>query len=281
MEMLHEVSSSDNPVAIIKPKTTGPHAGKSIARHFSESRPLQSTFLCIGSRVAINGVNHYPEWGLYNGACGIVQEIIFKGAQANPNNGDTPIYVIVEFPSYKGPSWDILNPTHVPIPTVTHLCAKKCCTRKLVPLILAWGITVHRFQGQSAGPVDKNKIPNPYECLVCDPHDSSAENTHLGVFYTAISRATTLGDDDGLNSAFYLEGKEATEDRMRNIGQKQNSRDYHDTFVKRAKWVQYLNENTYKNPLSENQQRDIKTWAMTNKYTTADIQRILIQRQLG
>ena len=108
----------------------------------------------------------------------------------------------------------------------------------VVPLILGWGITVHRFQGQSAGPVDVNKMPNPYECLICDPHDSSAEITHLGVFYTAISRATTLGDDDGLNSAFYLEeGKEATENCMRNIGQKKNSRDYRDTFAKRAKCV--------------------------------------------
>ena len=89
MEMLHKVLTHDNPVAIIKPKTEGPHAGKSIASHFSESKPLQSTFLCIGSRVAINGVYHYPEWGLYNGACGIIKEIIFRGAQANPNNGDT------------------------------------------------------------------------------------------------------------------------------------------------------------------------------------------------
>ena len=73
-----------------------------------------------------------------------------------------------------------------------------------------------------------------------------------------ISRATTLGDNDGLNSAFYLEGKEAVEDRMRNIGQKQNGRDYHDTFMERAKWVQYLNENTYKNLLSENQQKELQ-----------------------
>jgi hypothetical protein len=160
------------------------------------------------------------------------------------------------------------------------MCAKKCCSRKLIPLILAWGITVHRFQGQSAGPVDKNKIPNPYECLICDPHDSSAEARHLGVFYTAISRATTLGDNNGMNSAFYLEGKEATEDRMRNIGKKQDSRDYNETFVKRAKWVQSLSENTYNNPLTEEQQNDIKKWVTDSRYTTADIQRILIQRQL-
>ena len=67
---------------------------------------------------------------------------------------------------------------------------------------------------------------------------------------------------------------------LRNIGQKQNSRDYHDTFVKRAKWVNSLNENTYKNPLTENQQNDIKKWVTTSKYTSADIQKILIQRQM-
>ena len=51
------------------------------------------------------------------------------------------------------------------------------------------------------------KIPNQYQCLICDPHDSSAENTHLSVFYTAISRATTLGDEDGLILLFIWKGK--------------------------------------------------------------------------
>ena len=67
---------------------------------------------------------------------------------------------------------------------------------------------------------------------------------------------------------------------MKNIGQKQNSRDYHDTFVKRAKWVQSLSENTYKNPLTKDQQNVIENWTTNSKYTSADIQRILIQRQL-
>ena len=263
MQMLHDTSTPDNPVAIVKPKSMGPRGGKGISSHFSDSKPMQCCFLCIGARVAIDAINYNPAWGLYNGACGTVTEIVFLSQGSNPNNGDMPDYVVVDFPSYTGPIWDQGNPTCVPIPKATLQCSKKCCERQMIPLVLAWAITVHRFQGQSAGPVDPGKIPNSYDCIVCDPHDTTAERNHLGVFYTAISRATTLGDDNGLNSAFYFIGNNVTQERFQNIGRKQGSRDYFQSYVRRSKWVTMLKQNTYSPNITEEQSRELGRWART------------------
>ena len=62
----------------------------------------------MGAKAAINLRNFCPLWGLHNGACGTVVEIVFaKGT--NPNHGDLPQYVVVEFPNYTGPAWDKKN----------------------------------------------------------------------------------------------------------------------------------------------------------------------------
>ena len=278
MQMLHATSSPDNPVAIVKPISTGPKAGKSISRHFSDSKPLQCCFLCIGARVAIDAINYNPAWGLYNGACGTVAEIVFLSQGANPNHGDMPDYVVVDFPSYTGPIWDQENPTCVPIPKTTLQCNKKCCERQMIPLVLAWAITVHRFQGQSAGPVDPGKIPNSYDCIVCDPHDTTAERNHLGVLYTAISRATTLGDDNGLNSAFYFIGNNVTQERFQNIGRKQGSRDYFQSYVRRSKWVTMLKQNTYSPNISQAKTDELRTWADTTRLSHAALANLLQTR---
>lgn len=278
MEMLHCISNQqDNPVAIIRPTVTGPMAGKSIARHFPRTQPLTSSFICIGARVALNGVNLNPLWGLYNGACGVVQEIVYYKKDANPNNGDIPDYVIVDFPAYTGPVWDQENPTQIPVPTHTYSCNKKCCTRTVTPLILAWAITIHRFQGQSAGPVDPGKIPNPYECIICDAHDISAEQVHLGLFYTAASRATTLGGANGLNSAIYFTGKDFTRERITNIGKKSHGRDYYASFVKRAKWVSILDDNTFVPSWPQSKRRKLVQWAQTTQFDSNHVQNMIIQ----
>ena len=49
-------------------------------------------------------------FGLHSGACRTVDEIVFKKGE-NPNNGDLPLYVVVDFPLYCGPVWDTKNPT--------------------------------------------------------------------------------------------------------------------------------------------------------------------------
>jgi hypothetical protein len=72
---------------------------------------------------------------------------------------------------------------------------------------LAFARTIHKFQGLSAGPVDAGKIPNMYDCIICDPDMKQSEARATGLFYTALSRATTFGDSEGLNSAIYFMGE--------------------------------------------------------------------------
>jgi hypothetical protein len=277
MKMLRNHSNETNPVAVVKPRSSGPRAGRAVARHFPNSKSPLCAFLCRGAKVAIDAINYNPLWGLYNGACGTVQEIVFLKPGSNPNGGDIPDYVVVDFPSYTGPPWDINNPTHVPIPKAKHFCNTKCCNREFIPLVLAWAITTHRFQGQSAGPVDSGKIPNSYESIVFDPHDSSAEQKHLGLFYTGLSRATTLGDEQGLNSAIYFTGNDATESRMSNIGRKKNSRDYYDSYVKRSKWVQHLAGNVYVGSMTGDKKEELCKWIDSTSYEEDFIPRLVLQ----
>lgn len=109
MRKLHEVSTPDNPVAFIKTKSLGIF-NKCIARHFSPPGIQPTCMANVGSRIALEGRNFNPKWGLHNGACGIVDEIVFAEGKS-PNNGDHPEYIVVDFPLYVGPVWDSDRPT--------------------------------------------------------------------------------------------------------------------------------------------------------------------------
>ena len=60
-------------------------------------------------------------------------------------------------------------------------------------------------------------------CVVYVTLMKKFEGTSLGLFYTAISRATTLGDDDGLNTAIYFSGSQFKEERIRGLTKVKNS----------------------------------------------------------
>ena len=149
----------------------------------------------------------------------------------------------------------------VPIPASKFGCKSNCCSRKYIPLSLAYARTIHKFQGLSAGPVDEGKIPNMFDVIVCDPDESRYEGKFLGLFYTAVSRATTLGDDDGLNSALYFTGECVKEDRIRSIGKKTRSQDDYLLVRRRMIWVQHLRDHLHVSPLTKAQKKNIFTWA--------------------
>ena len=231
-------SSNANPVAFVGLQTRSNTTGKSDRTHFVGDTPGIS-MLCTGAFVALEGHNFQPEWGLHNGACGTLVELVFKKGH-NPNHGDQPAYAVVDFPLYCGPVWDQDNPTHMPIPPVEHPCESHCCFRRIMPLVLAWARTIHKFQGLSAGPVDPGKIPNIFPSIVCDPDKREQERTALGLFYTALSRATTLGDANGDGSAIYFTGQDFNEARIRCIGKRMRSDADYVRAKQRSQWVSYL-----------------------------------------
>ena len=108
LEMLTRHQSKDNRVALLKARSQGQSFGKGIASHFDSEAPV-SCLICVGCKVALENKNFFPEWGLHNGACGTVKEIIFE-KDKNPNEGDLPQCVVVEFPLCCGPAWDLDNP---------------------------------------------------------------------------------------------------------------------------------------------------------------------------
>lgn len=264
LSKLAEYSSANNPVAIIKAKGFGNTRAKADSRHF-DSRAPPSSLLCVGAKVALDNKNYCPLWGLHNGACGTVKEIIFEKG-TNPNHGDLPLYVVVHFPLYCGPVWDMDDPKAVPIPIAEYNCRysspdKTCCTRTFLPLCLAYARTIHKFQGMSAGPVDEGKITNMFESIVCDPHTRDSERSALGLFYTALSRATTLGDNEGKGSAIYFIGEAYNESRIRNIGKKKHTNDDYERLKQRTLWVDYLNQHLTVTTMSKEERTDVLEWA--------------------
>ena len=109
LSCLAALNSPINPTAVVKARSSSSKNGKAVSSHFSKDAPSTSMF-CIGAKVAITGRNFKPSWGLHNGACGEVQEIVFENG-CSPNKGNLPIYVVVDFPLYMGPAWDSENPT--------------------------------------------------------------------------------------------------------------------------------------------------------------------------
>jgi hypothetical protein len=137
---------------------------------------------------------------------------------------------------------------------------------------------VHRFQGQSAGPVDEGKIPNSCEVIIADPDTSKAENNALGLFYTILSRATTLGNDDGTGSALYFSGPTLTEERVTFLGQKKNSRDFCIPFLQRAEWSDHLKKGIDKMKFRKRHQLAMIRWCLTTRFTERHLTNLILKR---
>ena len=267
LRKLADHSSASNPVAFIQSMTYSCVTGKSDSRHWhQDDDPPGTCMLAIGAVVALTFRNFNPKWGLHNGACGMVNEIVFSKGKS-PNGGDLPEYVVVDFPLYCGPTWDANNPTHVPIPVISRQCNKHCCTRKFVPLTLSWARTIHKFQGMSAGPVDKGKFPNMFNSIICDPGKREDERTALGLFYTALSRATTLGNEHGNGSAIYFFGQDFNEGRFRNLARKQNTFQDYKRAALRDKWIALLDLKRIRKMPSKRTQRNVLNWSSAARFT--------------
>ena len=265
IEMLKSLCTKTNPVAICKTISSGKQNGMAVKSHFEKAKSTdsdtpRSTLLCVGCKVALENKNYCPQWGLHNGALGTVEEIIYTNGKS-PNHGHLPDYVVVHFPQYCGPPWDKNNPKvrtcwkkmlfseqttniketkSIPIPQTMYRCRYACCSRTYIPLEVSYARTIHKFQGLSAGPVDQGKTKNPFECIICDPDNKQYEATMLGLLYTAISRATMLGDSDGLNSAIYFTGREFKERRIRRLTYMKDSNQEFKLATQRQQWVNYL-----------------------------------------
>ena len=125
-------------------------------------------------------------YGLNNGAVGTVKDIYYEKGQGPPT---MPSFVLVDFPSYKGPHPIPGYPTYIPIVIDSGRCADRCCGRTGIPLMPAYAVTVGKAQGMTIG---KDKPLK--KCVIKFNDDTRMESLNLGIAYTALSRVCELTD---------------------------------------------------------------------------------------
>src|ERR1700683_3104530 len=125
--------------------------------------------------------NLWTSKGLVNGAQGVVKKIWFD--QGSNARSHLPAVVFVQFDGYSGPetpAWEGISPSWVPIvPAVARWETKtgKQLTCIQLPLMMAWGITIHKSQGLTL------------EKVVVELGD---KDFLAGLSYVAISRVKTF-----------------------------------------------------------------------------------------
>jgi hypothetical protein len=261
-EQLFKQHSAENPVAIMKSNIT--KKGKQISQsdHFEKDRIPEASEICREAKVQLAGANLHPRWGLYNGAMGIVKDIVFDKSHS-PNFGDFPLYVLVEFSQYDGMPLTKTMKKVVPIVPQEIRCKYNCCLQRFIPLSLCYAKTIHTFQGQNAGPVQPHQQPNPIQRIICDPGSKEFEGRNPGLFYTTFSRATTLGNlGDKMSSAIYFKGANMTPDRVMNMRVGKNGRLFKRPCL-RDQWVRKLTKNIHVSGMSPAEKEEIFHWAKT------------------
>ena len=268
---LFEVNNRENPVARIVSQTT---RGKGRVNHFDEERGLQNVlYLARKCRVEIRGRNIRPDWGLFNGSMGTIEDIVYLKGEKPATH--FPAYVLVDFPLYCGPIIDPSRPTCVPITTTEIECQYQCCRRKQIPLGLAFGKTLHTMQGANVGKAKPGQAKNAFEYGMFNLGGERTEERFTGATYTALSRATTLGNDsDNLSSALYFFGEYCPPCRFQHINISKTGKIYK-RYQDRARWINYLHRNTKTNKFSEKQKKDIDNWYCTNPISAYELDKII------
>ena len=147
--------------------------------------------------------------------------------------------------------------------------------REFLPLKLAFGKTIHTFQGASVGPVAPGQPPNAIEAVICNPGTRKFEGICPGLFYTLLSRLTTLGtEDEKTSSAMYFIGEDMNKNRIRNTTSKDNGEKYKNV-QKRQKWVDFLKSNVRKSTMKAEELDDLFHWANKTKFDQADLESII------
>ena len=206
---------------------------------------------------------------------GVVEDIVFHEGES-PNLGDMPAYILVNFNQYCGKELVPGHKTSIPITPRTVRCKFNCCTRTYIPLTLAYGRTVHTFQGQSVGPVPVGRPLNAIQRIIVEPGNRQFEGNNVGLFYTTASRPTTIGTkDDKMSSAIYFDGPDFSKARITNLTKQKNGKSYIKARL-RKKWVDYLKSNNRKRKLyTEEEKTDLFEWISKQSYSSEEYDEIV------
>lgn len=139
---------------------------------------LDTVYICK-KMLGYDSVNLCVKFDLYNGAIGIVKDIIYCNDKRPPS---LPDVVMVEVPNYSGPPFIPEKPKVVPIFLVEREKNCRChfCRRKQIPLRLGWATTIHRCQGMTIGEGEVNRY------IVIHPGTKAFESRNPGALCLAI-----------------------------------------------------------------------------------------------
>jgi len=165
----------------------------------------------------------------------------------------------------------------LPIPCVDARCKMGCCSRRFVPLTLAFARSIHKFQGLSAGPTDEGQIPNIFKYLIVDPGNKLREANCPGLLYTAVSRATTLGNKHGKGSALYFLQGTVNRDKFTKITFKLDGTPY--VRVKeRTDWLDSMSigrANRTAKAMSLAQEQEVLDWSSKASITPSMLEQLI------
>ena len=112
-----------------------------------------------------------------------------------------------------------------------------------MPLSLAFGKTIHSFQGASVGKTEPGRPDNAFKRIVGDPGTRQFESINPGLFYTLLSRATTFREEKKPEtSAIFFKGTNMNIERVKDITKCKNGKIYKKIKELRD-WVAYLDGN--------------------------------------
>ena len=121
-------------------------------------------------------------------------------------------------------------------------CKNNMCTRLYMPLLLTFAKTIHTFQGATVGPAPPGRPENTFLHIVADPGTRQFESGTNGLFYTLLSRVTTIGDmKDPTTSAIALTGSNMNVNQIKKTNKKRDG-DYYENVKQLHKWVKYLDD---------------------------------------
>ena len=113
-----------------------------------------------------------------------------------------------------------------------------------------------------------------HDVLVCDVDEKKFEGLNPGLLCTAVSRGTTLGNDNGTNSAIYFKGCTFKADRIRNLTCSNDGTTFKKV-TERNRWVLHIEMQRQKTldtvkGIMKTQQETLQ-WATTQQYSMHEL----------
>ncbi|XP_053391813.1 uncharacterized protein LOC128554571, partial [Mercenaria mercenaria] len=175
------------PIAKVTAINKGQHAKTSAGDKAGGLSPV--IYLCKCAAVMLT-VNLCVKYGLFNGAIGIVVDILYP-EDKKPSSDTLPTAVMVQFNNYSGPAFITGHPKVIPIMPVERRidCVCRTCKRKQIPLRLGWATTIHKCQGMTVGDGENHRH------IIINPGPRQFESRNPGALFVALSRAKSAGNE--------------------------------------------------------------------------------------